>query len=73
MNRTKVLIPETARPDVVGAMIKQFKLRGQEGFGASGCKEGKEGDKNDKGGKDDKLIPLHPGPQNVVAAEVSSC
>ncbi|HSJ63650.1 MAG TPA: hypothetical protein VK922_07035 [Gemmatimonadaceae bacterium] len=55
MRNAKVLIPESARPDVVSPLID-----GQpspDPVQGSGCKEGKEGGKSREAAKDDKLVP----------------
>ena len=64
MRNAKVLIPESARPDVVSPLID-----GQpspDAVQGSGCKEGKEGDKSKEVAKDDKLVPTEIDPAETT-------
>jgi hypothetical protein len=66
MRNAKVLIPESARPDVDSPLID-----GQpspDAVQGSGYKEGKEGGKSKEAAKDDKLVPTEIDPAETTRA-----
>ena len=68
MGIAKVLIPESARPDVVSPLIDDRSPPNMTH--ASGCKEGKDGGDKSKEvlAKDDKMIPAEISPAETQRA-----